>query len=85
VRIRISECILAISATAAAYLAAEAAFSLVGLRYVPLRLHLHLPEDVRVFAQSPKTGVVPHDPVLLLGDSYATAMVLSIPPTSSTD
>jgi len=71
VRIRISECILAISATAAAYLAAEAAFSLVGLRYVPLRLHLHLPEDVRVFAQSPKTGVVPHDPVLLLGDSYA--------------
>jgi len=71
VRIRISECILAISATAVAYLAAEAAFLLVGLRYVPLRLHLHLPEDVRVFAQSSKSGVVPHDPVLLLGDSYA--------------
>ena len=70
-RIRISECILAISATAVAYLAAEAAFLLVGLRYVPLRLHLHLPEDVRVFAQSSKSGVVPHDPVLLLGDSYA--------------
>jgi hypothetical protein len=71
VRIRISEWILAISATVVAYLAAEAAFSLVGLRYIPLRLQGDLPEDVRVFAQSSKTGVVPRDPVLLLGDSYA--------------
>jgi lysophospholipase L1-like esterase len=53
------------------YLGAEAAFSLVGLRYVPLRLQGALPEDIRVFAQSSKTGVVPRDPVLLLGDSYA--------------
>ena len=53
------------------YLASEAAFSLVGLRYIPLRLHGTLPEDIRVFAQSSKAGVVPRDPVLLLGDSYA--------------
>jgi hypothetical protein len=45
--------------------------SLVGLRYIPLRLHGDLPEDVGVFAQSSKSGVVPRDPVLLLGDSYA--------------
>jgi hypothetical protein len=74
VRIRIAEWLLAISATAIAYLAAEAAFSLVGLRYVPLRLHGDLPEDIGVFAQSSKTGVVPHDPVLLLGDSYAQGL-----------
>jgi hypothetical protein len=30
-----------------------------------------LPQDVRIFAQSSKAGVVPRDPVLLLGDSYA--------------
>ena len=70
-RIRIAECLLAISAIIVTYLGAEAAFSLVGLRYVPLRLHGYLPVDVRVFAQSSKTGVVPRDPVLLLGDLYA--------------
>ncbi len=58
-------------AIGATYLAAEAAFSLVALCYVPLRLHGMLPDDVRVFAQSSKAGVVPRDPVLLLGDSYA--------------
>lgn len=52
-------------------LGAEAAFTLLGLRHVPLRLHGDLPEDIRVFAQSSKIGVVPRDPVLLLGDSYA--------------
>src|SRR5882757_7364429 len=31
----------------------------------------YLPEDIRVFAQSSKAGVLPRDPVLLLGDSYA--------------
>ena len=55
----------------ATYLAAEAAFSFVGLRYVPLRLQADLPDDVSVFAQSSKAGVVPRDPVLLLGDTYA--------------
>src|SRR5262249_29182796 len=53
------------------YLGAEASFSFVGLRYVPLRLHADLPADIRVFAQSSKSGVLPRDPVLLLGDSYA--------------
>jgi hypothetical protein len=70
-RIRWAECLLVIAATGAAYLAAEAAFCWVGLRYVPLRLQGYLPADIRVFAQSSKAGVLPRDPVLLLGDSYA--------------
>ncbi|CAN7615230.1 hypothetical protein LJR220_005679 [Bradyrhizobium sp. LjRoot220] len=53
------------------YLAAEAAFAFGGLRYVPLRLHGHLPDDIRLFAQSSKAGVLPQNPVLLLGDSHA--------------
>ena len=53
------------------YLACEAAFSGFGLRYLPLRLHEHLPDEIRIFAQSSKAGVVPHHLVLLLGDSYA--------------
>ena len=71
VRVRVAECLLAISAIVLACLVAEAAFSLFGLRYIPLRLQGDLPEDVRVFAQSSKSGVVPRDPVLLLGDSNA--------------
>jgi len=74
VRVRIAECLLAIAATILTYLVADAAFSLVGLRYIPLRLHGDLPEDVRVFAQSSKSGVVPRDPVLLLGDSSAQGL-----------
>jgi hypothetical protein len=73
-RVRFTECLLVIGAISVAYLAAEAAFSLVGLCYVPLRLHQYLPQDVRIFAQSSKTGVVPRDPVLLLGDSYAQGL-----------
>ena len=53
------------------YLACEVAFSGFGLRYLPLRLHEHLPTQIRIFAQSSKAGVVPHHLVLLLGDSYA--------------
>jgi hypothetical protein len=71
VRIRLAECLLVIASILVAYLGAEAAFSLVGLRHVPLRLQRDLPQDVRIFAQSSKAGVVPRDPVLLLGDSYA--------------
>jgi hypothetical protein len=94
-RFRLAECLLVIVSTAAAYLAAEAAFALVGLRYVPLRLHGELPEAVRVFAQSSKAGVLPRNPVLLLAipthRAMATgclspipmAMVNSIPVTSS--
>jgi hypothetical protein len=63
--------LLAIAATILTYLAAEAAFSLVGLRYLPLRLQADLPADIRIFAQSAKSGVLPRDPVVLLGDSYA--------------
>ncbi len=70
-RLRLSEWLLVIVSAAATYLVAEAAFAVVGLRYVPLRLHGQLPEDIRLFAQSSKTGVVPRNPVLLLGDSYA--------------
>ena len=62
---------MAITAIVLTYLGAEASFSFVGLRYVPLRLHADLPADIRVFAQSSKSGVLPRDPVLLLGDSYA--------------
>jgi hypothetical protein len=67
----LAEFLLAMLSIGATYLAAEAAFSFVGLRYVPLRLQADLPDDVSVFAQSSKAGVVPRDPVLLLGDSYA--------------
>src|SRR5215218_638211 len=62
---------MVIVSAGATYLVAEAVSAVVGLRYVPLRLHGQLPEDIRVFAQSSKTGVVPRNPVLLLGDSYA--------------
>ena len=74
VRVRFAEYLLAISAIVVTYLGAEAAFSLVGLSYVPLRLQGNLPAEVRVFAQSSKTGVVPRNPVLLLGDSYAQGL-----------
>jgi GDSL-like Lipase/Acylhydrolase family len=70
-RLRLAECLLVLVSTGLTCLAAEAAFSLVGLRYVPLRLHGELPEEIRVFAQSSKAGVLPRNPVLLLGDSYA--------------
>jgi hypothetical protein len=70
-RIRLAEALLVITAILLTVLGTEAAFSLVGLRYVPLRLQDDLPEGVRVFAQSSKAGVVPRDPVVLLGDSYA--------------
>lgn len=70
-RNRLAEFLLIIAATGATYLAAEAAFCFAGLRYVPLRLQGYLPENLRVFAQSSKAGVLPRDPVLLLGDSYA--------------
>jgi hypothetical protein len=71
VRNRILEGLLLISSILVACLGVEAAFSTVGLRYVPLRLHGDLPADIRIFAQSSKAGVVPEDFVLLLGDSYA--------------
>jgi hypothetical protein len=70
-RVRLLETLLVIGSIGVTYLAAEAAFAFVGLRYIPLRLQAYLPEEIRVFAQSSKTGVLPSDPVLLLGDSYA--------------
>ena len=70
-RVRFANGLLAITAILLTYLGAEAAFSFVGLRYVPLRLQAELPGDIRLFAQSSKAGVVPRDAVLLLGDSYA--------------
>jgi len=70
-RNRILEFLLVIFSLCVTALLAEAAFSLVGLPHVPLRMQRDLPQDLRVFAQSSKAGVVPRDPVLLLGDSYA--------------
>jgi hypothetical protein len=70
-RFRLAECLLVLVSTGLTCLAAEATFSLVGLRYIPLRLQGELPEEIRVFAQSSKAGVLPRNPVLLLGDSYA--------------
>lgn len=70
-RFRLAECLLVIVSAGLTYLAAEAAFTLVGLRYVPLRLQGQLPEDIRLFAQSSKAAVVPRNAVLLFGDSYA--------------
>jgi hypothetical protein len=70
-RFRLAECLLVFASTGLTCMAAEVAFSLVGLRYIPLRLQGELPEEIRVFAQSSKTGVLPRNPVLLLGDSYA--------------
>jgi hypothetical protein len=71
VRIPVAECLLVVATILVMHLGAEAVFSLVGLRHVPLRLQQDLPQDLRIFAQSSKAGVVPRDPVLLLGDSYA--------------
>jgi hypothetical protein len=65
------ECLLGIAAIVVVVLGMEAAFAVLGLRYVPLRLQGDLPQDIRVFAQSSKSGVLPRDPILLLGDSYA--------------
>ena len=73
-RARVANLLLVVISVVATWLAAEAAFSLVGLRYLPLRLHADLPDDVRVFAQSSKDGVVPREPVLLVGDSHAQGL-----------
>lgn len=67
----LSNILLVLAAVLLSYLAAEAAFSVLGLRYVPLRLHADLPADIRPFAQSSKAGVIPRDPIVLVGDSYA--------------
>src|SRR5436190_6933042 len=63
--------LIAILSVVVTYAVAEAVFCLVGLRYIPLRLHADLPLDIRLFAQSSKHGVVPREPIVLLGDSYA--------------
>ena len=70
-RTRILEFLLVIFSLCLTALLAEAAFSTVGLLYLPLRMHRDLPRDIRVFAQTSKAGVLPRDPVVLLGDSYA--------------
>jgi len=49
----------------------ELATSLYLVRFLPLKLHVALPRGARVLAQSSKRGVVPHDYVAILGDSYA--------------
>ncbi len=49
----------------------ETVFAVRGLGAVPLRYHLYLPENVKVFVQSSKDGVRPVRPIALVGDSYA--------------
>jgi hypothetical protein len=71
VRSGLFNALLTILSVVATYAVAEAAFCVIGLRYIPLRLHADLPLDIRVFAQSSKHGVVPREPIVLLGDSYA--------------
>jgi hypothetical protein len=70
-RTRILEFLLVVCSLCVTAALAEVTFSLVGLPYVPLRLHRDLPRDIQVFAQTSKAGVLPRDPVVLLGDSYA--------------
>jgi len=41
------------------------------VRHLPLRLHEHLDEPLRLLAQSAKKGTIPHDYLAVLGDSYA--------------
>ena len=65
-RVHLSEMLVLATSVVLTYLACEAAFSGFGLRYLPLRLHEHLPDEIRIFAQSSKAGVVPHHPVLSL-------------------
>jgi hypothetical protein len=65
VRSGLFNALLTILSVVATYAVAEAAFCVIGLRYIPLRLHADLPLDIRVFAQ------VPREPIVLLGDSYA--------------
>src|SRR5262245_15780871 len=70
-RVRLAEFGLLITTVVVVCLAAEPAFELVGLEYVPLGLQTYLSSDVRISAQSSKAGIVPHDPIVLFGDSYA--------------
>ena len=69
VRDWITNGLLAIVSMIVTYLAAEAAFSLVALRYVPLRLHEDLPVYVRIFAQSSKGSVVPRPSLIVVPSS----------------
>jgi hypothetical protein len=41
------------------------------LPHLSLNLHPHFPDIAEVFAQTSKSGPVPHDYIALLGDSYA--------------
>ncbi len=95
-RVHLAELLLLATSVLLTYLACEAAFSLFGLRYLPLRLHEYLPTQIRIFAQSSKAGVVPRHLVLLLGtptpkaeatgSSRPTRTVIRplVPPMSST-
>src|SRR5262245_55804588 len=70
-RIRVSDALLVVASVLLTLLLFEVAFSLIGLRYVPLRLQQYLSNELRPFAQSSKAGVVPRHAIVLLGDSYA--------------
>jgi len=95
-RARFADLLLAITTIVVTYLGAEAAFSFAGLRYVPLRLHQDLPEDIRVFAQSSKAALclmilccfsaIRKRKDLEIGSSkrIPTTTALSIPATPST-
>jgi hypothetical protein len=53
------------------YLLVEFVFFRVLLPNMPLQLRPHLPDVADVLVQNSKSGLVPHDYIALLGDSYA--------------
>src|SRR5262245_58463923 len=64
-RIRAGDAILVGASVLLTYLLFEVGFSLIGLRYVPLRLQQYLSNELRPFAQSSKAGVVPRHTIVL--------------------
>src|SRR6185312_4839193 len=63
--------LLLVLTLAITYLILEFLLFRVVLIHWPPGMTIYLPETADVLAQNSKSGVVPHDYVVLLGDSYA--------------
>jgi hypothetical protein len=74
VRGAIVNALLAIGSTLLCYVALEHAVFRFALPYLPIDVRPHLPDMVDVLAQNSKGGFLPHDYVVLLGDSYAEGL-----------
>lgn len=74
VRAVIANALLVIASLLLCYVAMEYLVFRVALPYLPIDVRPHLPDMVDVLAQNSKTGYVPHDYVVLLGDSYAEGL-----------